>query len=92
MLNNNLRRAVIDLAKVAGERVMAIYAQNYNVDYKNDSSPLTEADLASHYCIADGLRELTPQIPVLSEESLEDERLNCCDCRFVGASGWLFMC
>ena len=79
MLGNNLIRAVIDLAKVAGERVMAIYAQNYNVDYKNDSSPLTQADLASHYCIVDGLRELTPQIPVLSEESSEDEKLNRMD-------------
>ena len=79
MLNNNLRRAVIDLAKVAGERVMAIYAQDYNVDYKNDSSPLTEAVLASHYCIVDGLRELTPQIPVLSQESSEDEKLNRMD-------------
>jgi len=79
MLNNNLRRALIDLAKVAGERVMASYAQNYNVDYKNDSSPLTQADLASHYCIVDGLRELTPQIPVLSEESSEDEKLNRMD-------------
>ena len=79
MLGNNLIRAVIDLAKVAGERVMAIYAQDYNVDYKNDSSPLTQADLASHYCIVDGLRELTPQIPVLSEESSEDEKLNRMD-------------
>jgi len=69
-------KAVIDLAQTAGEKIMAIYAHDFDVDYKNDSSPLTQADLASHHCIVDGLRELTPQIPVLSEESSEAEKLN----------------
>ena len=76
MLNNNQKRAVIDLAKAAGEQIMAIYVHDFDVDYKEDSSPLTQADLASHHCIVDGLRELTPQIPVLSEESSEDEKRN----------------
>ena len=76
MLTNDQKRAVIDLTKAAGEKIMAIYAQDFEVDYKADSSPLTQADLASHHCIVDGLSELTPQIPVLSEESSEDEKLN----------------
>jgi 3'(2'), 5'-bisphosphate nucleotidase len=67
---------VIDLAKVAGEKIMAIYSQDFDVDYKDDSSPLTQADLAWHHCIVNGLRELTPDIPVLSEESSEDEKRN----------------
>jgi len=69
MLTKDQKRSVIDLAKAAGEKIMAIYAQDFDVDYKDDSSPLTQADLASHHCIVDGLRELKPQIPVLSEES-----------------------
>ena len=76
MLDNNQKRAVIELAKSAGEKIMAIYAQDFDVDYKDDSSPLTQADLASHHCIVDGLRELTPDIPVLSEESSEVEKRN----------------
>ena len=76
MLTNDQKRAVIDLAKAAGEKIMAIYAQDFEVDYKDDSSPLTEADLASYHCIVDGLRELTPLIPVLSEESSGDEKRN----------------
>jgi len=76
MLTNDQKRAVIDLAKAAGEKIMAIYAHDFDVDYKDDSSPLTQADLASHHCIVDGLRELTPHIPVLSEESSEAEKLN----------------
>ena len=74
MLDNYQKRAVIELAKTAGEKIMAIYAHDFDVDYKDDSSPLTQADLASHHCIVDGLRELKPQIPVLSEESSEDEK------------------
>jgi len=76
MLTCDQKRAVIDLAKDAGEKIMAIYAHDFDVDYKDDSSPLTQADLASHHCIVDGLRELTPQIPVLSEESSEEEMRN----------------
>jgi len=76
MLSKIEKKAVIDLAKAAGGEIMTIYAQDFDVDYKDDSSPLTQADLASHHCILDGLRELTPHIPVLSEESSEDEKLN----------------
>ena len=76
MLSNDQKRAVIDLANTAGVKIMAIYAHDFEVDYKDDSSPLTQADLASHHYIVDGLRELTPQIPVLSEESSEDEKRN----------------
>jgi len=76
MLTNDQKRAVIDLAKAAGEKIMVIYAQDFDVDYKDDSSPLTLADLASHQCILDGLRELTPDIPLLSEESSDNEKLD----------------
>ena len=85
MLTDDQKRTVIDLAKVAGEKIMAIYAQDFDVDYKDDSSPLTEADLASHNCIVDRLRELTPDIPVLSEESSDDEKLN----RMTWQTYWL---
>jgi len=44
MLTNDQKRAVIDLAKAAGEQIMAIYEQDFDVDYKEDSSPLTQAD------------------------------------------------
>lgn len=38
------------------------------VAHKSDDSPLTLADLASHHTIIDGLRYLTPEVPVVSEE------------------------
>ncbi|HOW76412.1 MAG TPA: 3'(2'),5'-bisphosphate nucleotidase CysQ [Candidatus Competibacteraceae bacterium] len=57
------------LAVEASERILAIYATAFDVIAKEDNSPLTAADLASHQTIVAGLRELTPDIPVLSEES-----------------------
>ena len=53
---------------------MAIYAQpeQWQVQHKDDNSPLTAADLASHHLIVEQLQQLTPHIPVLSEESDED--------------------
>lgn len=58
------------LVKKAGDAIMAIYQEeDLGVEYKSDDSPLTRADLASHTCIEQGLMQLTPDIPVLSEES-----------------------
>ncbi|MGL5294361.1 MAG: 3'(2'),5'-bisphosphate nucleotidase CysQ [Aeromonas sp.] len=57
------------IARAAGAAIMAIYGQPFTVDYKQDASPLTEADKGAHTVIVQGLAHLTPDIPVLSEES-----------------------
>jgi 3'(2'), 5'-bisphosphate nucleotidase len=64
------RQAIIDLARLAGEAIIDIYSTDFAVETKDDESPLTKADLAAHRIIAAGLRELTPDIPLLSEESV----------------------
>ncbi len=62
---------LIDIARVAGERILTIYNQinDLEVLVKDDNSPLTQADLASHHYIEQALTKLTPNIPILSEES-----------------------
>jgi 3'(2'), 5'-bisphosphate nucleotidase len=60
---------IIDIAKSAGEAILKIYGTDFSVYEKSDLSPLTEADLAAHNVISNGLMELTPEIPILSEES-----------------------
>ena len=64
--------SILQLAKSAGNAIMDIYEKDFAIYDKSDSSPLTEADLASHHLIVDGLKSLTPNIPVLSEESSDD--------------------
>lgn len=68
-VDDALREAVIALAQAAAARILAVYGTAFDVERKDDDSPLTAADLASHHCIVDGLSRLTPGIPVLSEES-----------------------
>jgi 3'(2'),5'-bisphosphate nucleotidase len=57
------------LAAEASEQILEIYATAFGVTAKDDDSPLTAADLAAHHVIVAGLQKLTPDIPVLSEES-----------------------
>jgi 3'(2'), 5'-bisphosphate nucleotidase len=68
-INNEVREGVIALARQAAVTIMQVYGDDFDVTRKDDASPLTEADLAAHHCIVAGLRKLTPDIPVLSEES-----------------------
>ena len=69
----DLVNPVRQLAAQAGQRIMEIYANGFTVSEKSDRTPLTEADLAAHCCLVQGLTELTPDIPVLSEEACEIE-------------------
>ena len=58
------------LAVQAGAAILEVYNSDaFDVQEKDDKSPLTAADLAAHHVIVDGLAALTPDIPVLSEES-----------------------
>jgi 3'(2'), 5'-bisphosphate nucleotidase len=59
------------IAAVAGEAILAVYSEEFDVITKDDASPLTQADLASHRVIRDELARLTPDIPLLSEESAD---------------------
>lgn len=73
MLKNNelldLIKPVLPLACEAGGLILEIYNEGFDVEYKNDGSPLTTADRLSHNLIVDRLQVLTPGIPVISEES-----------------------
>jgi len=61
---------VVTLAESAGAAIMEVYRSgDVVVTDKADHSPLTQADLAAHRVIAEGLAKLAPGIPVLSEES-----------------------
>ncbi len=68
----DLLESVFDIALQAGARIMQVYAAaDFGVTHKDDQSPLTQADLAAHHCIVAGLRALTPELPVLSEEDAD---------------------
>lgn len=67
-INEALVDQVIEICVGAGERIMEIYQKDFDIYEKNDSSPLTEADLAAHLHIVEHLNKIS-DLPVLSEES-----------------------
>lgn len=69
ILSEALIGELVLLAERAGQDILAFYEDGASWQAKSDSSPLTAADLASHQRILQGLRALTPHLPVLSEES-----------------------
>ncbi|VFP88619.1 3'(2'),5'-bisphosphate nucleotidase CysQ [Candidatus Erwinia haradaeae] len=60
------------LARQAGDAIMQVYDGEYplNIRQKKNHSPVTTADIKAHYIITSGLQELTPTIPILSEEEM----------------------
>ena len=75
---NNLLLRVCNIAIKAGEEILKYYNDDIDVTHKDDSSPLTKADLASNKIIMNALKQLDKTIPILSEESLVEwnERKN----------------
>src|SRR5438128_1696414 len=57
-----------DLVIRAGATILAVNRSAMKVDGKTDGSPVTEADLAADRIIGDGLAQLAPHLPSLSEE------------------------
>lgn len=58
-----------NIALEAGKSIMEIYKKDFTIEYKDDKSPLTEADLKSNEIICSKLVELFPDIPIMSEEN-----------------------
>ena len=57
------------IAIKAGDIIMEIYKKDFSIDYKDDKSPLTQADLKSNELICSELNRLYPNIPIMSEEN-----------------------
>ncbi|WP_095504251.1 3'(2'),5'-bisphosphate nucleotidase CysQ [Paraferrimonas sedimenticola] len=70
VLSKALLESIRLLAQKAGEAAMGYYgdANAMGVQVKGDATPVTAADKAAHQVIVDGLMELTPSVPILSEE------------------------
>lgn len=70
-VSHALLEKVRNIAHLAGDKILEVYDTDFSVDEKSDSSPLTVADLAAHTVISAALIELTPNVPVLSEEGAD---------------------
>ena len=67
--------AIAQLARAAGDVIMAVYATDFSVRGKSDASPVTEADERAETVILAGLRTLAPDVPVVAEEEVAAGRV-----------------
>ncbi len=70
------------LALRAGEEILKIYAEPFEVENKVDGSPVTKADAAAEEIILAGLAEKFPDIPVVAEEAVEAGKLPAAGARY----------
>lgn len=75
-ISKNLNE-LLQIVSDAGDAIMEIYnANSAVVQIKEDNTPLTQADIASHDIITAGLQQLFPDIPVISEEGDKVENVS----------------
>lgn len=74
-IDRALLQGVLAIAERAGAAILEIYDAPGQVDVitKADDTPVTAADHAAHDVILAGLRALTPDLPVLSEEAAPED-------------------
>ena len=69
MLFDTLTPHLINLTQQVGEVIMSHYKSSLNVETKEDKTPITIVDQKAHQLITQALSQLTPDTPILSEES-----------------------
>ena len=76
---------VIAIAIEAGNAILEIYNKGSTIDVmtKDDNSPLTDADLAAHRVIVEGLQQIDPDTPIVSEEGRVGDPLSSDLCWLV---------
>ena len=67
----DLLAPVVAIARAAGRAVLEVYETDFEVRNKADASPVTDADLRAQAIIVPSLLELTPGVPVVSEEDAD---------------------
>ena len=71
----DLLRSIVQLSQKAGHEILDIYRNDHIiVTQKDNDSPVTQADMLAHEIICKALAKLTPEIPIISEESVTQKQ------------------
>ncbi len=82
---------LLEAARLAGARILEVYGREFEIEYKGDDSPLTEADKESNEAIMAFLERDYPNVPVISEENQQvpySERSRLAKILAGGSSRW----
>jgi 3'(2'), 5'-bisphosphate nucleotidase len=70
MDNQSLVELAVRLVEAAAIEILAVRDAGFTVQSKDDTTPVTLADMRAERVITEGLRAATPQIPVIAEEEV----------------------
>ena len=73
MNKNDLKiiaESLIDTFRKAGEESIQLYNEGLRIEIKQDRSPVSNGDLQVNNLITNKIKELTPSIPIISEETV----------------------
>ena len=82
MFHQNILSELIKISYEAGALIMDIYNNKFEVNYKEDNSPVTKADRSAEEFILKKLSNIFPDTPIISEESYSNKFIPDCDKKF----------
>ena len=72
----NIAEELIDSFNQAGDESIKLYNEGLKIEIKEDKSPVSNADLKVNDIISNKIHELTPNIPIISEETVNQNEKN----------------
>ena len=82
MIDEDLKtvaEGLIETFKMAGNETIKIEKQGVKINIKEDGSPVTNGDLKVDKIVTDAIIKLTPNIPIISEETVDLRKKNTLD-------------
>ena len=72
----NITEGLIDTFNYAGKETIELYDRGLKIEIKKDNSPVSNGDLRVNDLITKKILELTPNIPIISEETVDLSKKN----------------
>ena len=72
----SLAENLIETFEVAGKESIKLYKEGLKIEYKEDNSPVSNGDLKVDELISRKISSLTPDIPIISEETVDIRKKN----------------
>ena len=68
--------SLVNTFELAGKNSISLYEKGLKIKIKNDNSPVSNGDIEVNKILTDKIIQLTPDIPVISEETVNLEEKN----------------
>ena len=72
----NIAENLIDTFVLAGKESIRLFKEGLKIKIKNDNSPVSNGDLAVNELLTNKIKDLTPSIPIISEETVDLKKKN----------------